>query len=67
MTRKDFETIAAAIKAARPSYSGPCPSATTQGENAALDRAAENLAVRLAATNPRFQTRLFLTACGVTS
>jgi hypothetical protein len=66
MTRKDFETIAAAIYAVR-DFAGHAETVTGAAAHAALDRAAENLAVRLAATNPRFQTRLFLAACGVTS
>lgn len=63
MTRKDYESIAAAIAAARPAYAGPNPSTFTQGENAALDRLAENLAVRFGAGNPRFKTARFLAAC----
>ena len=55
MTRKCFELVAAAISAARRPDDLP--------GNVALDRVAENLAVRFGAENPRFKTALFLAAC----
>lgn len=55
MTKKDFEAIAAAIRAA---------TATTQ-ELSAMEIVAEKIAAYCASTNPRFDTARFLAACGV--
>lgn len=67
MTKKDFERVAAALKAAVPTVH------STGTFGIALDiataqhrRTCEEFARRLALTNPRFDHARFLTACGVT-
>lgn len=66
MTRKDFELIAAALKAAAPTVH------STGAFGIALDiaiaqhqRTCEEFARRLALVNPRFDRARFLAACGV--
>jgi len=61
MTRRDFQLIAAAVKGVREGY------APTWDANLfrALDDTSRALADSLARTNPRFDRRRFLEACGV--
>lgn len=62
MTRKDFELIAATLKAARFEGSGGC----TPQAGKVLDYLAEHFADRLQSTNAAFNRDRFLLACGVT-
>jgi hypothetical protein len=59
MTRKDFELIADVLRDCREAYldSGADPHS--------IDTVAECFAIRLPATNPRFNRERFLTACGL--
>ena len=54
MTRKDFEALAAVIKAGR-----------TGDNDDYADKTARSTADMLATTNPRFDRDRFLKACGV--
>ncbi len=62
MTKKDYELIAEAIKAAI-SYEESWVDSVT-GKRA-ISGVAFNLADSLIAENPRFNRTLFLTACGI--
>lgn len=62
MTKKDYELIAEAIKAAI-SYEESWVDSVT-GKRA-VSGVAFNLADSLVAENPRFNRALFLTACGI--
>lgn len=67
MTRKDFELIAAALRASRPIPKHE-PYALDHYELIARDtysNAANALADALRSTNPRFDRARFLSACGV--
>jgi hypothetical protein len=55
MTRKDFELIARVIKAQRAPHN----------DSATLDELTREFAYALEETNPRFDSFLFLRACGV--
>lgn len=55
MTRKDYELIARCIKGAVDAH----------GRTASIVLAADNLAMQLRSTNPRFDENRFLVACGV--
>jgi hypothetical protein len=61
MTRKDFELIAAAVKATRLSYAPHWDPNLFR----ACDDHAKRLADALATTNAHFDRARFLTACGV--
>lgn len=62
MTRKDYETIAAALRAARPEAD---TSDTYQyGMLVSWNVAVESLAYELARDNPRFDPVRFRAACG---
>lgn len=67
MTRKDFELIAAAIKAAHICHVGSRDNITTQLANDAIDSLAHDFAERLKTTNAQFNRDRFLRACGVAS
>ncbi|WP_187971144.1 hypothetical protein [Aquibium microcysteis] len=58
MTRKDFELIAAAINRA-------AQRADNEGEHGTVYDLACDLAGELTKTNPKFDQRRFLVACGV--
>ena len=65
MTKKDFELIARALRAARvPNSIGNANKALY---NNGVDNAVIIMADALATTNPRFDREQFLTACGVSS
>lgn len=57
MTRKDYVLIAAAIARSRGHWS------YNDLATAAIDRTAEQIAINLAADNPRFDRERFLEAC----
>ncbi|AMD58903.1 hypothetical protein V6R85_02545 [Agrobacterium sp. CCNWLW32] len=61
MTRKDYETIAAAIRRSRAKDREGIVRVIAGNM---LDDLAEDLAGELAADNPRFDTARFLKACG---
>lgn len=61
MTRKDFQLIADVLNDCRESYADANADAGTQ----AIETVAECFALRLRATNPRFDRDRFLRACGV--
>ena len=63
MTRKDYILIAAALKAARSSYTLPNVAIYHNG----IDNAAQRLADALGRDNPRFDRERFLKAAGVQS
>lgn len=56
MTRKDFQLIAAVIKATRRSN-------VVDADDKAIAILTESLAIELAKANPRFNKELFLKAC----
>ncbi len=67
MTKKDFELIAATIKTAKENAASIA--ATCSGERAAgilggIDFVAESFANKLSTTNPNFDRKRFLVACG---
>lgn len=62
MTRKDYILIAAALKAARSSYSLPNVAIYHNG----IDNAAHRVCDALAKDNAAFDRARFLVACGVT-
>ncbi len=71
MTRKDYELIAAAMRAVRVSAANGYPVATNaaererDGQRAAIHRAAcYQLALSLAQDNARFDRDKFIRACG---
>lgn len=67
MTRKDYESLAAVLKAeftnARDNYSGPMRSARMS----AVSQVARAIAENLAASNKAFSVQLFLYNAGVTA
>lgn len=68
MTRRDFELIANALKAAKPTAHPEGTEAAeiaTLAENVAWRNVALSFADHLSATNPRFDRERFLRACGV--
>jgi hypothetical protein len=65
VTKKDFELIAAALKAARVTDGGVIAGKAIY--NNGVDNAAHRIADALATTNPRFDRVRFLAACGVQS
>jgi hypothetical protein len=68
MTRKDYEIIAAAIRATRERIDATTCSETEkwdrQLQQRGVRRAAAHIADALHEDNPRFDTARFLTACG---
>jgi hypothetical protein len=58
MTKKDYELIAAVLRES-------VETAHNAGELNMARRTARNFAIRLADTNPRFDGKRFLKACGV--
>ncbi|MGP1614994.1 MAG: hypothetical protein ACTS5Y_08085 [Pollutimonas bauzanensis] len=63
MTRRDFQLIAATVAGVRTGYAR----ARNTDLFYALDDTSRALADSLAGTNPRFDRRRFLDACGVQS
>lgn len=63
MTKKDFELIAATLKATRASYAPHWDANLFR----ACDDHAKAMASALASTNERFDRSRFLAACGVAS
>ena len=70
MTKKDFESIAHAVRITR-TIIDESPSQTTEAVNirltslATIEIVAEALVFELNTTNPRFDRTRFLTACGI--
>lgn len=62
MSKKDYELIAAAFRAARPCAVGDRGRDWYDGWHAVVDSVAD----ALASDNPRFDRARFLAACGVT-
>lgn len=58
MTRSHFQMIADSIATVRAANPGANSSAT-------LEALAHEFAAKLSSTNPRFDSRRFLTACGI--
>ena len=65
MTRKDYETIAAAIKAAAQNIDPDYSRETVNNMLHGVIMSAHALADALAQENPRFDRARFLKACGV--
>jgi hypothetical protein len=63
MTRKDFEAIAAAVRATGLLAARDNSAKRADGAADALDCVARHLADHLATTNPRFDRARFLSAC----
>lgn len=67
MTKKDFELIARALRAARATEALTNVQLYNEGWTNGVDAAASELADALATTNPRFDRARFLEACRSTS
>ena len=71
MTKKDYELIAEGLRLAMPGPTVPTSldqfdiQAYRKGRGDAWRNTCKTVADRLALANPRFSTRMFLTACGL--